>query len=425
MGNSTSKINEETTNVTDFLLKLDSLAAKFITSSNISKNEKISDLNFCDDLVIMTGDTIAKKLNNMEIDYLKQRTEKGIVIDDMSTDKVIFFKKSEKDKLDVSNKTEKRRICNGIAKFYIKISQLYSAILKTINPQIKYVDEYGIEHIIPHSDKDKIPKYLNFTSIQINLCNRRLNALLNSQDYLGEDKNIDVLVHPDICSLNIKNNSEMNLLQEEGMVEFGELFKDIYNYDIGKFDKISDEMKANYKKSLTSFYNAYTGNSGSLPENIKKFSDIKLRQFSKEECKPEGIFNKKYKGTLSEELFEKYALHLKDMYLKINKQQGEIIKILKEIFSIINTKHGERVIINPILDNNKLDKIIINTQDLITKLYVECEENFLKGLNIFQEIILHHNKKLNEKKEENIKKDFEATLTGNDEVNNYTTEATL
>ena len=109
----------------------------------------------------MTGDTIAKKLNNMEIDYLKQRTEKGIVIDDMSTDKVIFFKKSDKDKLDVSNKTEQRRICNGIAKFYIKISQLYSAILKTINPQIKYVDEYGIEHIIPHSDKDKIPKYLN------------------------------------------------------------------------------------------------------------------------------------------------------------------------------------------------------------------------------------------------------------------------
>ena len=92
MGNSISNIKENTNDVTEYLLKIDSLAANFVTSSNISQNKKMGDLYFCDDLVIMTGDVLANKLNSMDIEYLKQRTEKGVVIDDMTTDKVICEK---------------------------------------------------------------------------------------------------------------------------------------------------------------------------------------------------------------------------------------------------------------------------------------------------------------------------------------------
>lgn len=420
MGNSESTIKENTTNVTDFLIKIDNLAAKFITSSTISKNEKISDLYFCDDLVIMTADTISNKLTAMDIEYLKQRTEKGVVIDDMTTDKVIFFKKSQKDNLDIKNKTQKRRACNGIAKFYVKIAQLYAAILKTVNPVYKYKDNYGVEHTV--SNKSKVPSNVNYTLTQINLCNKRINALLNGQDYMV-DINKEILVQPDICNINLNDGKEMNLLNEEGMVEFGELFKDVYNYDIGKFDKMSDKTKELYKKSLTAFYNAYTGNTGNLPDNVKKFSDIKLRQFNKsDECKKDGSFKKKFKGTLGEELFEKYALHLKDMYLKVNNKQEEIVNILKEVFSIINTEKGEKVIINPKLVYKSLDELIKKTQELITSLYVTCEEDFLKGLEIFQEIVLYHNNKVAIKKQENIKKDFEATLSGEDISNNIEVE---
>lgn len=410
MGNSVSSVAENTTDVTEFLLKIDNLAAQFITSSNISKNQKMSDLYFCDDLVIMTSDVMASKLTGVEIEYLKQRTEKGVVIDDMTTDKVIFFKKNAQDSLDVHNKTQKRRICNGIAKFYTKIAQLYAAILKSINPVLKYKDEYGTEHVVQHHDKHNIPSNVHFTSTQINLCNRRLNALLNGQDYMNtEDK--DIFVHPDICAVNLKDGKPMNAMHDEGMVEFGELFKDVYNYDTGKFDKMSDSMKDQHDTILTRFYNAYTGSSGVLPENIKKFSDIKLRQFSTHECKPTGSYNKKYKGTLSEELFEKYALHLRDMYLKINKKQTQVVDILKEVFSIIKDKHGEKVIINPKLNYESLEELIKKTQSTMTDLYVGCEEDFLKGVKIFQEIILYHDTKVNEQKKENIKKEFENILT--------------
>jgi hypothetical protein len=413
MGNSVSTVTENTTDVTEFLLKIDNLAATFITSSNISKNQKMSDLYFCDDLVIMTSDVMANKLTGIEIEYLKQRTEKGVVIDDMTTDKVIFFKKNAQNNLDVHNKTQKRRICNGIAKFYTKIAQLYAAILKSINPVLKYKDEYGTEHFVQHHEKHNIPTNVHFTSTQINLCNRRLNALVNGQDYMNaEDK--DIFVHPDICTVNLKDGKPMNVMHDEGMVEFGELFKDVYNYDTGKFDKMSDSMKDQHDKILTRFYNAYTGSDGVLPEHVKKFSDIKLRQFSAKECQKNGSYNKKYKGTLSEELFEKYALHLRDMYLKINKKQAVIVDILKDVFSVIQDKNGEKVIINPNLNYDGLDELIKKTQSTMTDLYIGCEEDFLKGVSIFQEIILYHDTKVNEQKKENIKKEFEDILTGED-----------
>jgi hypothetical protein len=411
MGNSASSIKENTNDVTEFLLKIDKLAASYITSSNISTSNKISDLQFCDDLVIMTSDVLSNNLTAMDIDYLHQRTEKGVVIDDMTTDKVIFFKKGQKDNLDIKNNTKKRRICNGISKFYIKIAQLYAAILKTINPVYKYKDEYGKYHNVPISEKSRLPTNSHYTLTQINLCNRRLNALLNGQDYTKED-NKDVFVHPDICAVNIKDGKSMSLLHEEGMVEFGELFKDEFNFDLGRFDKMSKKMKEEYKKALSKFYNAYTGDDSGLPESIKKFSDIKLRQFSTIECSKDGKYTKKYKGTMSEELFEKYAFHMRDMYITLNKKQNDIVNILKDVFSIIDTGSGEKVIINPKLVYKTLDEIIIKTQNLITDLYVKCEEDFLKGLSIFQEIILYHNMKANELRRENIKKDFESTLTG-------------
>ena len=145
-----------------------------------------------------------------------------------------------------------------------------AAILKTVNPVYTYTDEDNQKHTIPHSSKSKIPGHLRFQFTQINLCNRRMNALLNGQDYeVNKDK--DVFIHPDLCTVNIANGKNMSLSDEEGMVEFAQLFNDVYNFDLGKFDKMSDKIKTEYEKSLTMFYNTYTNSKGILPEHIKKF----------------------------------------------------------------------------------------------------------------------------------------------------------
>ena len=55
-----------------------------------------------------------------------------------------------------------------------------------------------------------------------------------------------------------------------------------------------------------------------------KFSHIPLRAYHKAgACKKDGLYRKAYKGTLNDDLFGKYALHLKEMYEKMDKRQKD------------------------------------------------------------------------------------------------------
>ena len=47
---------------------------------------------------------------------------------------MIFFNKDDISKLDIKNPVKKRRVCIGIAKYYIKIAHVFATILTTINP---------------------------------------------------------------------------------------------------------------------------------------------------------------------------------------------------------------------------------------------------------------------------------------------------
>ena len=50
------------------------------------------------------------------------------------------------------------------------------------------------------------------------------------------------------------------------------------------------------------------------------------------------------------------------------------------------TKKAE-ITINPKLSDDMLNKIVKETQLSIINLYTTCEENFIKGLQIFEQII--------------------------------------
>merc|ERR1712146_742217 len=120
----------------EFLLKIDTIAAKYITSNNFSKREKMSNLNYFDNLVILTSKKFEKIFTQLEIDYLNQRTSYGKEINDMQKDNVTYFDKKELNSLDEPANFKKRRLCIGISKFYVRIAQLFAAIKKVINPII-------------------------------------------------------------------------------------------------------------------------------------------------------------------------------------------------------------------------------------------------------------------------------------------------
>ena len=383
----------------EFLLKVDTVAAKYITSSNFSKKEKMSNLNYCDNLVIITSKKFEKSFTQLEIDYLNQRTSYGKEINDMQRDNITYAEKKDFNNLDEPVDFKKRRLCIGISKFYVRIAQLYAAIKKIVNP-IYQKDIEGNTNI----------------NTNINHCQRRLNSLLNGEMY-SEDKknnNIPVNIKPDMCSFNLKKSSNgtyipRSILDDEGIVEFETLFYDVYNYDIGKFQDMKPETKIKYKNALQRFYTAYTGEQ-QLPEDIKKFSDIKIRAYhDNPECK-EGDWKNTYTGTLNEPLFEKYALHLKEMYKKIEEQQKKIVDQLKRVFEIKKDKNElEFITIHRKLNYDLLETIIKETQELIQNLYVTCEEEFQKGFNIFVEIIVSKNKERTENEEKSRKEKYFTT----------------
>ena len=67
MGNSQA-INVTTNsenNLLDFILKIDTYAANYITNQDVRTSTRMADLNYCDDLIIMTSNRISEKLSSI------------------------------------------------------------------------------------------------------------------------------------------------------------------------------------------------------------------------------------------------------------------------------------------------------------------------------------------------------------------------
>ena len=142
MGNSQS--NNSSDDKDNKLSKsIDVIAANYILTQNFTDMVNLKDPKYCNNLVIMTSDVMSKNLSNKEVSYLSQKMKDGVEINEVAEDNVLFLKKSKIDNLDVRTGTKKKRICNGIAKYYVKIAHIFSAIVTTINPTYSYKDSYG------------------------------------------------------------------------------------------------------------------------------------------------------------------------------------------------------------------------------------------------------------------------------------------
>ena len=83
MGNQQSSKNKSLSEVINYV------AANYILTQNFQDMERLADMKYCDDLVILTSKIIEKKLSHLEIEYLAQHLEKGVPIDKMTKEKLI------------------------------------------------------------------------------------------------------------------------------------------------------------------------------------------------------------------------------------------------------------------------------------------------------------------------------------------------
>ena len=395
MGNQNSSANKD--NNSDELKPksisqvLDYISTYYILTMDFKSLRKLYDKEYCDKMVILTSDIIQRYFTDMEITYLAQRIKNGVEINEVDKDKIIFFDKDDLSKLDIQNSIKKKRICLGIAKFYIKIAHIFAAIVTTINPTYVYKDTEGNTVRASLFEKGKIPVNTPRAIYKLNICDNRINSLQNKQS-LTPDSNGDIFVGPKVCDMNIRDDGQDKTLDDEpGIPELMELYyDDNYDYNSGKFTSMSEKTKKIFQEDLKIFYNVFTGNSD-LPPGVIKFSDIKLRDYHKmPKCQgSDPLFERKYKGSMKNKLFSNYADNLKKMIQTTNKNQEALLGIINQIFvyTIDPQTNKKQIRVNPVLTEERLQEIVVETRALIIKLYLTCEIDYVNGIKLYEAIV--------------------------------------
>lgn len=389
MGNKSSNLNNNVNNnvnvssTTSFEELIDYIATHYILTMDFKSMQNLYNKDYCNNLVILTSDVIKSKFNELEITYLSQRISEGVIVNKDTNKNITYFNKKYLDNINKNN-INKNRICNDIAKFYIKIAHVFASIVMTINPIYIYTDVNGNRIKTPLYTKYKLSKNIKTKLYKLGLCNNRINSLKRG---INDDNNI--IVHPNICNINTNKNKELKTLQEEpGIPELYNLYLDKYDYEKGKFNSMNKETEQMYKDDLYNFYVSFTGEKY-MPDNIKRFSDIKLRNYSDTfKCKTD-VYKKAYKGTLKDELFKKYAEHLKVMISNANKKQENLLEIINDLFTYeVDEKTKNKIIrVNPSLNEVKLNEVIIKTRKILIDLYITCENDFVNGIKLYEAIV--------------------------------------
>ena len=440
---------------------------------NFQSLTKLQDKKYCENMIILTSDIIEKYLNNKEITYLAQRIKNGVEVNEMETDNVTFFNKEELGKYDVNTPLSKRRICSGIAKFYVKIAHLFAAIIMTINPIYTYKDSHGNTVVKNVMEKATIPVNAKDRKvIKKGICASRVEALTKGQDFENISPEENIQINPNVCGVNRLEKSPLfknypqqsypqqsypqqnypqqnypqqsypqqsypqfshssqeyrippfvgktyespfheevykqqqqqlndmsyspflqqqyggegakSLNQEPGIPELFDLYLDKYDYQSGTFTEMTQETSAEYLEDLKKFYLSFTGEL-SMPPTIKKFSDIKLRDYEKTKVCQTG---KPVQGSLKDFLFKKYAKNLQKMVQTSNQKQEALLEVINNIFTYDVVDNVKKIRIHPELTESGLKNLVEKTRRIIVDLYVTCEDDFVEGVKIYEAII--------------------------------------
>ena len=352
----------EKTNNLDLIDTLDFIACNYIFTLNYENMKKLYDKKYCDKLVVLTSDIINNYYNEIEVSQLSDRISFGEnFLHKPKQEKIIYYQKS-----DITDNS-KQSNCNKIAKFYVKIGHLFSAILTTISPEYIYKDpKTGEITKKTLQQKKDIPPGVKPQIVSNSLCTKRLNLLLQNQ--IKNPLNKDTYKQTDTLS------------EENGIPELMNLYLDSnYDFSTGLFTSMSPETELKYHKDLTDFYTSFT-QEDIMPDTIKSFSDIKL----KDNFKKYDITIEDYQLS-NKSLIQKYAENIKNMIQRIDFIQQKLLDILNDVF-IIN-KDEDNIRISPLLTETKLQQFIEECRENIVELYIHCEEDFVEGINIYEAII--------------------------------------
>lgn len=427
MGNTSSKSDNSAKYELIEKVALDYATTLNLTNIGLLSKPSEEYKSSCNNLIYVSSELLKKYLKPVEIKLLESRVKNGI---DVSTNTIVSLSTEDLEKAKILSDEGITTACNTISSFYIKISHLYAAIVRVLQPQVTYTigsstTTVGLLEAL--NENQKLPTDIKIHDTTISLCSKRV-AYLNPQ---GDNESIDnlntlssgrlfSLSSKKVCNINLKPNGEKKLTlgDEYGIYELEQLY---YDKDAHGRLGIPSEKSINYTKYLSTLFKLFEtftlttdqqrsefnskDQSGKLEEllskNITKFSDIPLKDYTvlcssddledsdkyKDEIVTASFSNKTTQSSNNDELLAKeYIQNIKDMHEEKEKQIQEILNILNEVFK--KDSNGS-IIINPSLslDNEvSLDKIVEKTREMIKNLYINCELKYLAGIEKYKQI---------------------------------------
>jgi hypothetical protein len=269
--------------------------------------------------------------------------------------------------------------CKKIALFYLKVAHLFDSIMMCISPYMM-----SSANILS----------IDNTTQNMNMCTRRLNALIDANINLGKQNEIEMKTPS--CHMYADPHS---LMEEEGIPELEKLYYDMYDFDSSSFTKMSDKMQREYEKDVELFYNAFQGSkqssSGSDSNSkVKRFSDIKMsdiitRDYNKDcNTTDEYVYVNNRSNPYRQEkerLFKKYTDNIKMMTAFIHKSEKELLYILNNVFVKDERINGYNLHEN--IHLYTLDKLTNDARRIIVEFYSKCEEFYVEGVQIYEAIV--------------------------------------
>ena len=140
------------------------------------------------------------------------------------------------------------------------------------------------------------------------------------------------------------------------------------------------------------------------------FQNIKLKDYADaSSCVVTGSRRSKFNYDPKEPLFAEYGRHLAQMLNTAHTTQNKLLYVLNVIFKKEKdpiTKE-EKFTIHPKLTKKILDEQVRKTRKIIVNLYTRCEQDFRKGVKLFDAITASKDFDQYTKRKENLKHQYE------------------
>lgn len=411
--------NEKTEGI-DFFNLINSVATKYILTQDFQDMLNLDNDAYCDKLAIVVSKIFSQYLTDLEIKYLYQKVKDGKIINEIDSDSVFFLKKSDIPRLDIQNKSKKKRMCIGIARFYIKIFEIYAAIVSTINPVYIYKNNVtGAQEEVPFLRKMNIPSYvgMNRKIEKRNICQNRINSLIQKFSYDTDGKPVNVQIQNAFCNINQNAYGTVkNLMEEPGIPELEKLYYDEFDYEKNKFVGMSSKAKQEYANDVSLFYRNFTG-AQTIPQNITKFSDIQLRDFQKFSlCSRKDLDQFKIiTANITEKLYQQFAQNMAIMNSNMERNRQQLIDVLDDIFIYIvnpSDPNKKEITLRPDLNEKDLSITIEKARKYIVQLYINCEIDYINTLKVFEALVYNKMKVLGQQRQETLVQQQQTLKTG-------------